>query len=118
MDRKKVVYITGPIGASDVFDQAEEMLTDLGYTPLRLPRYPQDLAKESYMRICLAAIDSADAVLFLKDWQQSDGPSLERAYCLYIGKPSVELRVKDYDGPYPPAVTKAWLKNDLEEVIT
>lgn len=47
---------------------------------------PEGMSARDYMRICLAMIDSADAVYFLDDYQDSQGARVEWMYCQYIGK--------------------------------
>ena len=90
---KKVVYIAGPITGVprywEVFETAEETLTAAGYLPLSPAHMPSELENEKAMRICLAMIDAADAVLFLPGSSRSRGASLEHRYCEYIGKPWV-----------------------------
>lgn len=94
-DKKKVVYISGPITGVDryweAFEKAEDDLTALGYTPLSPSRLPQGMTNEQYMRICFAMIDSADAVLVL-DGPYSKGVQTEETYCRYIGKPIIKQR--------------------------
>ena len=89
--RRKVVYISGPITGVEkyweAFEKAEDELEAAGYTPLTPTRLPKGLTNEQYMRIDLAMIDTADAVLFLPGWTGSHGAVVEHAYCTYIGKP-------------------------------
>lgn len=91
MERKKVIYISGPITGVDryweSFEAMEDTISALGYTPLSPSRLPSGMSNAQYMRICLAMIDSADAVVFLKDWDRSQGARLELDYCLYTNKP-------------------------------
>lgn len=123
MERKKVVYIAGPITGVvnywEAFEQAEEDLASLGYIPLSPAHLPKGMTNEQYARIDFAMIDSADAVLFLEGWERSKGADLEANYCEYTEKPRVLLRSRDYlnGGVNPRAVTQAWLKHDLEEVF-
>lgn len=88
---KKVVYISGPITGVErywePFEQAEEELEAAGFIALTPTRLPQGLTKEQYMRIDLAMIDAADAVLFLPGWGASPGALVENVYCTYTGKP-------------------------------
>lgn len=90
MERKKVIYISGPItGVPEYYKAFEAMEDDLramGYTPLSPSRLPQGMRRDQYMRICLAMIDSADAVIFLPGWENSRGARLERDYCFYTDK--------------------------------
>ena len=121
MERKKVIYLSGPI--TDVpkywepFEQAEEDLIGLGYIPLSPAHLPEGMDKEQYTRIRFAMIDSADAVLFLKGIDSSDGVELENKYCKHIGKPRVALRDGGVFGKNPREIVQAWLKHDLEEVF-
>lgn len=128
-DKKKVVYIAGPItGVEEYwkpFEKAEDDLTALGYIPLSPARLPQGMTNEQYMRICFALIDSADAVLVLGG-DYSEGVQVEWGYCRYIGKPIVTLRKSVRDcadplmhggGPQPDDIVFAWLKHDLQEVL-
>ena len=86
-----IIYIAGPIsGVPDykkTFNQAENGLLVRGHTPLKPSVLPMGLTNEQYARIDFAMIDSADAVLFLTDWEYSAGANLEKAYCEYVGKP-------------------------------
>lgn len=88
---KKVIYIAGPITGVprywEAFEDAEDELIALGYIPLSPAHMPSGLENEKAMRICLAMIDVADAVLFLPGSLRSRGASLEHRYCEYTGKP-------------------------------
>lgn len=91
MKDQKVIYIAGPI--ADVpeywvaFEKAEDILSAWGYIPLNPARLPQGMPDKAYMRIDLAMIDSADAVVFLPGYESSKGAMLEFKYCLYTDKP-------------------------------
>lgn len=91
MERKKVVYIAGPItGVSkywEAFEKAEDAILAEGWVPLSPSRHPVGLTLEAYARMNFAMIDSADAVLVLPGSDKSAGATLEAAYCDYIGKP-------------------------------
>ncbi len=115
-DKKKVVYIAGPItGVEEYwkpFEKAEDNLTALGYIPLSPARLPQGMTNAQYMRICFAMIDSADAVLVLGG-VYSDGVQAEWDYCRYIGKPIVKTSREGAAS----SLAFARLKQDLQEVL-
>lgn len=91
---KKVVYIAGPITGVEKywepFEQAEDAVEAAGFIPLTPTRLPQGLTNEQYMRIDMAMIDTADAVLLLPGWLGSSGTLVEYSYCSYTGKPVAE----------------------------
>lgn len=123
VERKKVVFISGPITGVEnyweAFEKAEEMLEGLGYIALTPSRLPQGLTNAQYTHICMAMIDCADAVVFLPYWETSEGACLERKFCGYTNKPCVQIKDRDFlgGGVYPTEVTQSWLKHDLEEVL-
>ena len=89
--KKKVVYISGPITGVEryweAFEKAEDELEAAGFIPLTPTRLPKGLTNAQYMRIDLAMIDAADAVLFLTGWRESPGAVTEHTYCSYTNKP-------------------------------
>lgn len=86
----KVIYIAGKIAGNPdyqrEFNKAENQLQVAGYTVLNPAHLPKGLSNAQYMRICLAMIDDADAVLLLPTWYSSPGARLEADYCLYTDK--------------------------------
>lgn len=90
MERKKVIFISGPItGVPEyyrAFEAMEDELSACGYIPLSPSRLPYGMTNAQYMKICFAMIDSADAVIFLPGWSKSMGSRIEREYCLYTNK--------------------------------
>ena len=82
--------ITGDPGYRDKFAAAEIQLGGQGHTVLNPAELPSGMSREDYMRICFAMIDVADAVVFLPDAADSAGARLERAYCEYVEKETVE----------------------------
>jgi hypothetical protein len=90
-ERKKVIYIAGPVTGVErywePFEKAQDEIEAAGFIALSPTWQPKGMSNEQYMRICMAMIDSADGVLFLPGWNSSLGALLERNYCDYIGKP-------------------------------
>lgn len=84
------VYIAGKItGDPDYrakFKRAEDVLREEGHTVINPAVLPSGLDRADYGRICAAMLDSADAVCFLPDFNQSQGASLEHEYSEYTGK--------------------------------
>lgn len=122
MSAKKTIYIAGPVTGVpnywEAFEEAEDLVTGLGYTVLTPSRLPSDMTKAQYMRICFAMIDTADAVVFLGNWEQSQGARLERHYCDYTDKPIAVIVERHYSGePLPMEVKRAVLECDLKEVL-
>lgn len=79
--------ITGDKGYKAKFRDVERRLAAAGHIPLNPATQPAGLSPADYMRVCMAMIETADMVLFLPDYQDSKGASLEWAWCQYIGKP-------------------------------
>lgn len=91
MERKKVVYIAGPITGVkrywEAFEKAEDELIARGFIPISPSRLPVGMTNTQYTKINFASIDAADAVYFLPEWSWSVGSQLEYLYCDYTGKP-------------------------------
>lgn len=89
-------YISGKITGDPEykckFMNASTVLSQTGYTVLNPAKLPDGLSKADYMRINFAMIDSADIVVFLDDWRDSDGAMLEHQYCNYIGKRTARIQ--------------------------
>lgn len=86
-----VIYIAGkmtglPDYGRDKFRTAQEELEAGGYTVINPAVLPTTLRKESYMPICMAMIDAADAIYALKGFDKSVGALLEIHYARYQGK--------------------------------
>ena len=90
------IYIAGKIeGDPDYrtkFERAGEELERQGHIVLNPARLPQGLSPGDYMRICLAMMDTADAVAFLPDYRTSRGALLEWSWCQYVGKQTYFVR--------------------------
>lgn len=89
--RQPVIYLSGPITGVEKyweqFEEADDLFHSLGCVVLNPARLPQGLTNSDYMRLCFDMIDTADVVLLLEGWDRSDGATLEREFCRYIGKP-------------------------------
>jgi len=85
------VYIAGKVtGDPDYkckFATAKQAIERDGHTVLAPAVLPGGMSNADYMRICFAMIDTADLVVFLPDWLESEGAKLERMYCIYTKKP-------------------------------
>ena len=84
------IYIAGRITGNPnykaQFKATAAMLQEEGHTVLNPAELPEGMEAADYMRICMAMIDVADAVVFLPDAKDSAGARLEKAYCEYVGK--------------------------------
>lgn len=89
--RPPVVYLAGPITGVDKywerFDFADDVMHSLGCVVLNPARLPRGLDNSEYMKLCFDMVDTADVVLFLDEWDESDGAWLEHEFCRYIRKP-------------------------------
>lgn len=92
------VYIAGKIAGNkkyhEMFDLAERVYSKK-YIVLNPATLPEGMSAADYMRICFAMIDAADLVAFLPGWRTSPGAQLERAYCSYIGKGTIDFECKE-----------------------
>lgn len=86
-----VVYLAGPItGVKDYwrpFCEAKFELKRRYVQVLDPTTLPDGMTPAQYMRICLAMVDDADAVLLMPGWENSQGATVEAMYAKYIGKP-------------------------------
>ena len=78
--------ITGEAGYKEKFASAAAILEGSGHIVLNPAVLPAGMAEADYMRICMAMMESADAVMFLPDWICSRGACLEHQWCEYTGK--------------------------------
>ena len=82
---RKVIYISGPMTGIEGFNHgrfnaAEAYLVTKGWTVLNPACLPSDMPDDRYMPICVAMLETADAVVMLRGWQNSQGASLEHLY--------------------------------------
>lgn len=89
------VYIAGQITGlpnyKEKFDKISEAYSEAGFSVLNPATLPPNMSRSDYMRICFAMIDTADIVIFLDNFRQSDGAMLEYNYCKYIAKSTIIL---------------------------
>lgn len=82
------IYISGPItgieGYRKRFDAAEKTLKAEGHIVVNPARVGDELPKETtheeYMKVCLAMLDSCDAIFMLDGWKESKGCGIEFEY--------------------------------------
>lgn len=123
MERKKVVYISGPITGvenyREIFKQAEDDLAALGYIALNPAVLPGGMTNAQYLRIDMAMLDCADAIVLLPGWGCSDGASLEKDYARYAEIPRTLYRIKSPLGNHVMDETerRAWLETGLMEAF-
>lgn len=92
MDDVKIVYLSGPISGrpyyeyQDEFREWETICENKGLVVLNPAKNPKGLTAADYMRISLAQVEAADAIVLLPNWQNSKGAKIEKAYAEYIGK--------------------------------
>ena len=88
--RRAKIFISGAItnvpNYKEHFDKAQALIENEGYIPLNPTIIPLGLTIQEYMKIDLAMVDCADAVLMLKGWENSKGANLEWNYAKYMNK--------------------------------
>lgn len=88
----KTIYISGKITGNptyqDDFAEAVLKLKEQGYTHIINPCCLSvlNLEYEQYMQITFTMVDVADAVYFLKNWEDSAGAKREYSYALSKNK--------------------------------
>lgn len=84
------IYIAGKITGDPYykakFARAAADIADAGHTPINPAMQPEGMSNADYMRISFAQLDSADAVAFLPDWEDSKGARIEHLLVEYTGK--------------------------------
>lgn len=86
----KTIYIAGPMkdcpDYKTKFDAAETYLEWKGWKVLNPACLPEGLKPETYMPICLAMLNAADAICLLSHYDLSQGAMLEVHYARYQQK--------------------------------
>ena len=81
--------ITGNSGYYEEFAEAEEMLTELGYSvinPARInAQLPSDTTWEQYMSVSITLLSQADAIYLLRGYEWSRGANRELGYAMGAG---------------------------------
>lgn len=95
------VYIAGKITGNanyrEEFAAAERQVRAWGHIPLNPAVLPDGMESADYMRICLAMLDSADAIALLPSWGNSRGAGIEMSLAQYVGKRIMRLRLLGTD---------------------
>lgn len=90
------VYISGKITGDPhynaKFARAAADIADAGHTPINPAMQPEGMSNADYMRVSFAQLDSADAVAFLPDWEDSKGARIEHLLVEYTGKPTYDIK--------------------------
>ncbi len=86
----KKIYIAGKVRGlknyKDYFTEAENKLQRQGNITLNPSYLPEGMNGEDYMKICIPMLEVADAIYLLKNWKDSEGAKVEKAYAEIQGK--------------------------------
>jgi len=80
-----IIYIAGPMSGypnfnHEAFYRAETDLRASGHIVINPAKLPKGLPDQAFLPICMAMIEAADAVFFLRNWQHSEGAKAEYYY--------------------------------------
>lgn len=96
MKAKDKIYLAGPIrGVPDYkerFAAKREHYEQRGFVVMDPSILPPGMAQADYMRICMAMIQSADVMVLLEGWENSEGAKIEKAYAEMVGLPVFALK--------------------------
>lgn len=86
----EVAYVAGKInglkGYEKKFQEAEDMLTKMGFIVLNPAKLPEGMPYAKYMPVCLAMLEASDVLYMLDNWTDSKGASVEHSYGVAQGK--------------------------------
>lgn len=89
------VYIAGKITGNgryrEEFAEAERKVRAMGHIALNPAALPEGMEPADYMRICMAMLDSADAIAIMRNWTESTGARIEFDYAQYVHKKVLKL---------------------------
>lgn len=78
------IYIAGKVRGlknyREVFKAAESKLQVKGHITLNPAELPEGMDPQDYMKICIPMLEVADAIYLLKNWTDSEGAKVEKAY--------------------------------------
>lgn len=138
MSEKKKVFISGPMsGIKDfnkpAFDQAEQWLTQAGYSvfnPARM-HFDDSWTHEEIMRIDLAALSQCDYICMLCGWESSIGAMQEYRYAMATGiemfhferpkkesKPEPRIEIETFGDISGESIDfLMWVENRVNEIL-
>lgn len=94
-ERNMKVYIAGKITGNgryrEEFAAAERKVRAMGHIALNPAALPEGMEPADYMRICMAMLDSADAIAIMRNWTESTGARIEFDYAQYVHKKVLKL---------------------------
>ncbi|TDE19260.1 DUF4406 domain-containing protein [Vibrio owensii] len=122
----KKIYIAGPMTGlpetnCPTFHKVDVNLSRKGFHVLNPALLPDGLSQAEYMDICCAMVRSADAVVLLQGWEQSQGATAEYHLAKKLGKtvfmPSEKMAaIEAWAKPTPDNKKDALMLFILEEI--